>query len=246
MARALAARGRGGGDRRHPRRPRQGDRRRAARRRRDRRVRPPRRHLRRQLGAGHRRRPSSFLGGLDILVNNAGIEITSLLVDIDPGDVRQHAGGQRAGHRAGHQARLPGDAPRRAGRQPAARSSTSPRSRRRSPSPASPATPRPSPRWTGSPGSPRMESGKLGYGVRVNCVYPGLVPTEMGAKLAQDMATVGLLPERRGRGRGGHRPDAAGPARRGGRHGRRGGVPRLRRREVHHRAGLPVDGGMGM
>ena len=26
-----------------------------------------------------------------------------------------------------------------------------------------------------------MESGKLGYGVRVNCVYPGLVPTEMGA-----------------------------------------------------------------
>src|SRR5262249_60221903 len=39
-----------------------------------------------------------------------------------------------------------------------------------------------------------MESGKLGYGVRVNCVYPGLVPTEMGNKLAQDMATVGLVP----------------------------------------------------
>jgi NAD(P)-dependent dehydrogenase (short-subunit alcohol dehydrogenase family) len=27
-----------------------------------------------------------------------------------------------------------------------------------------------------------MESGKLGYGVRVNCIYPGLVPTEMGAQ----------------------------------------------------------------
>ena len=26
-----------------------------------------------------------------------------------------------------------------------------------------------------------MESGKLGYGVRVNCIYPGLVPTAMGA-----------------------------------------------------------------
>jgi NAD(P)-dependent dehydrogenase (short-subunit alcohol dehydrogenase family) len=39
-----------------------------------------------------------------------------------------------------------------------------------------------------------MESGKLGYGVRVNCVYPGLVPTEMGAQLAQDMVTLGLWP----------------------------------------------------
>ena len=33
-----------------------------------------------------------------------------------------------------------------------------------------------------------MESGKLGYGVRVNCIYPGLVPTEMGIKLAVDLA----------------------------------------------------------
>jgi NAD(P)-dependent dehydrogenase (short-subunit alcohol dehydrogenase family) len=39
-----------------------------------------------------------------------------------------------------------------------------------------------------------LESGKLGYGVRVNCVYPGLVPTEMGAKLANDMVTLGLWP----------------------------------------------------
>ena len=31
----------------------------------------------------------SVLGGLDILVNNAGLEITSLFVDIDPGDVRR-------------------------------------------------------------------------------------------------------------------------------------------------------------
>ena len=39
-----------------------------------------------------------------------------------------------------------------------------------------------------------MESGKLGYGVRVNCIYPGLVPTEMGSQLAQDVATLGLFP----------------------------------------------------
>ncbi len=33
--------------------------------------------------------PSSRLGGLDILVNNAGIEITSLLVDLDPAAARK-------------------------------------------------------------------------------------------------------------------------------------------------------------
>src|SRR4029434_1880194 len=45
-----------------------------------------------------------------------------------------------------------------------------------------------------------MEAGKLGYGVRVNCVYPGLVPTEMGMKLAGDVVAAGLFPS----------PDAAG------------------------------------
>ena len=39
-----------------------------------------------------------------------------------------------------------------------------------------------------------MESGQLGYGVRVNCVYPGLVPTDMGMKLANDVVSVGLFP----------------------------------------------------
>lgn len=44
-----------------------------------------------------------------------------------------------------------------------------------------------------------MESGKLGYGVRVNCIYPGLVPTEMGMKLAADVVAAGLFasPKRR-------------------------------------------------
>ena len=31
----------------------------------------------------------AHLGGLDILVNNAGVEITSLLVDLDPAEVRK-------------------------------------------------------------------------------------------------------------------------------------------------------------
>lgn len=38
------------------------------------------------------------------------------------------------------------------------------------------------------------ESGALGYGVRVNCIYPGLVPTAMGMGLAQDVARIGLYP----------------------------------------------------
>jgi NAD(P)-dependent dehydrogenase (short-subunit alcohol dehydrogenase family) len=39
-----------------------------------------------------------------------------------------------------------------------------------------------------------LEAGKLGYGVRVNCIYPGLVATQMGIKLAEDMVTLGLWP----------------------------------------------------
>ena len=39
-----------------------------------------------------------------------------------------------------------------------------------------------------------MESGKLGYGVRVNCVYPGLVATDMGVQLAGDVVAAGLFP----------------------------------------------------
>ena len=37
-----------------------------------------------------------------------------------------------------------------------------------------------------------MEAGKLGYGIRVNCLYPGLAPTAMGMKLATDIAALGL------------------------------------------------------
>ena len=80
-----------------------------------------------------------------------------------------------------------------------------------------------------------MESGKLGYGVRVNCLYPGLVPTAMGQGLAVDMAKLGLF---------GSPEEAVGavieltpvrPPRRGLRHGRRRGLPGLRRLPVRQR-----------
>jgi len=91
-----------------------------------------------------------------------------------------------------------------------------------------------------------MESGKLGYGVRVNCVYPGLVATEMGLQLASDMATLGLFPSAE------HAVGAVvelTPA------GRLGEVPDMADAVVFLAsdgarfitgAGLPVDGGMGM
>src|SRR5258708_9532503 len=39
------------------------------------------------------------------------------------------------------------------------------------------------------------EGGKLGYGVRVNGLYPGLGPTDMGMQLANDIVAAGLAPD---------------------------------------------------
>jgi NAD(P)-dependent dehydrogenase (short-subunit alcohol dehydrogenase family) len=91
-----------------------------------------------------------------------------------------------------------------------------------------------------------MESGKLGYGVRVNCIYPGLVPTAMGAGLANDVARLGLFPS----------PEEAVGAVIGlTPSGRLGEVTDMADAVVFlasdaarfiNGAGLPVDGGMGM
>ena len=176
----------------------------------------------------------SHLGGLDILVNNAGVEISSLLVDIDADEARRmlevNVLGTTLGIKHGFRAMRPGGP---AGQGGAIVNVASVAATIAFPGIAVySATKSAVDRLTRVAA---MESGKLGYGVRVNCVYPGLVPTEMGAQLAQDMADPGPVAERGGSRRGGHRPDPAGPARRGGRHGRRGGVPGLRRRPVHHR-----------
>lgn len=90
------------------------------------------------------------------------------------------------------------------------------------------------------------ESGALGYGVRVNCVYPGLVPTAMGQGLAHDVAAIGLSdsPETAVGAVVGLTPS-----------GRLGTVEDMADAVVFlasdaarfiNGAGLPVDGGMGM
>lgn len=185
------------------------------------------------------------LGGLDILVNNAGVEISSLVVDLDPADVTKmlqvNVLGVALGLKHGLRAMRPGGAAGQGGSIVNI---------------SSVAATIPFPGIAGysatKAGVERLtrvaalESGKLGYGVRVNCVYPGLVPTEMGSRLAVDMAELGLWPS----------PEAAvadviglTPL------GRLGEVADMADAVVFLAsdaarfitgAGLPVDGGMGM
>ena len=178
------------------------------------------------------------LGGLDILVNNAGIEITSLLVDIDPADIRRmlevNVLGTALGIKHGFRAMRPGGAGGGCGTE---RSSTS------SSVAATIAFPGIAGYSATKSAVDRLtrvaaaESGRLGYGVRVNCVYPGLVPTEMGNQLAVDCAAIGLFPSPQ---------EAAGAVIGLTPLGRLGEVPDiadavvflgLRRRPVHHRRG---------
>ena len=185
------------------------------------------------------------LGGLDILVNNAGIEITGLLADIDPADVRQQLEvnvlGTALGIKHGFRAMRPGGP---AGAGGAIVNVASVAATIAFPGIAVySATKSAVDRLTRVAA---MESGRLGYGVRVNCVYPGLVPTEMGAQLAQDVATLGLF---------GSPEEAVGAVIGLTPLGRLGEVADMADAVVFLAsdgarfitgAGLPVDGGMGM
>jgi 3alpha(or 20beta)-hydroxysteroid dehydrogenase len=189
------------------------------------------------------------LGGLDILVNNAGIEITGLLVDIEPEDVRRmlevNVLGTALGIKHGFRAMRPGGPGNSASTSGGAIVNV-----------ASVAATIAFPGIAGYSATKSAvdrltrvaaaESGRLGYGVRVNCVYPGLVPTEMGNQLAVDMAEVGLFPS----------PQEAAAAVVGLTPlGRLGEVPDIADAVVFLAsdgarfitgAGLSVDGGMGM
>jgi 3alpha(or 20beta)-hydroxysteroid dehydrogenase len=132
------------------------------------------------------------LGGLDILVNNAGVEITSLITELDAGDIRTmlevNVLGTALGLKHGLRAMRP-DGPGGKGGSIINISSVA----------ATIAFPGISVYSATKSAVDRltrvaaMESGKLGYGVRVNCIYPGLVPTAMGAGLAQSVADIGLF-----------------------------------------------------
>lgn len=185
------------------------------------------------------------LGGLDIVVNNAGIEITSLIVDVDPAAVRKQLDvnllGTTLGIKHAFRTMRPGGAAGNGGTviNVASVAATI----------AFPGIAVYSATKSGVDRLTRvaaMESGKLGYGVRVNCIYPGLVPTAMGAGLANDCARLGLFasPEEAVGAVIGLTPS-----------GRLGEVADMADAVVFlasdasrfiNGAGLPVDGGMGM
>jgi 3alpha(or 20beta)-hydroxysteroid dehydrogenase len=196
----------------------------------------------------------AHLSGLDILVNNAGVEITSLLIDLDPEGVRRmlevNVLGTALGIKHGFRAMRPG------GSGSASVDGAGGVSGGAIVNVSSVAATIAFPGIAGYSATKSavdrltkvaaMESGRLGYGVRVNCVYPGLVPTEMGNQLAVDCATIGLFPSPQ---------EAAGAVVGLTPLGRLGEVPDIADAVVFLAsdgarfitgAGLPVDGGMGM
>ena len=132
-------------------------------------------------------------GGLDIVVNNAGLEVTSLIADLDADAARRMVDvnviGTALGVKHAFRAMRPDGA---AGRGGVVVNIASVAATIAFPSIAL---------YSASKSAidrltrvAAMESGQLGYGVRVNCVYPGLVANEMGIGLANDVAGLGLFP----------------------------------------------------
>ena len=134
------------------------------------------------------------LGGFDILINNAGVEITSLVVDLKPADIRKMCDvnilGVGLGLKHAFLAMRPGG---RAGKGGSIVNVASVAATIAFPAIAI---------YSGTKSAvdritrvAAMEAGKLGYGVRVNCVSPGLIATDMGIQLANDIVAVGLAPD---------------------------------------------------
>lgn len=185
------------------------------------------------------------LGGFDILINNAGVEETALVADLDPEALRSmldvNIVGTALGMKHAFRSMRPGGV---AGRGGAVVNIASVAATIAFPAIAGYSATKSAVDRLTRVGA--MESGRLGYGVRVNSIYPGLVPTDMGMKLANDVVAAGLFAS----------PEAAvaaivqqTPL------GRLGTVADMADAVVFlcsdasrfiTGAGLPVDGGMGM
>ena len=184
-------------------------------------------------------------GGLDVVVNNAGVEITSLFTDLDPAQVRTmlevNVLGTALGIKHAFRAMRPEGA---AGKGGVVINIASVAATIAFPAiSVYSATKSAVDRLTRVAA---MESGKLGYGVRVNAIYPGLVPNEMGANLANDVASIGLF---------GSPEEAVGAVVEQTPSGRLASTEDIAdavvflasdRAAFVNGAGLPVDGGMGM
>jgi len=132
-------------------------------------------------------------GFLDILINNAGVEITTLIADADPDAFRRlcdvNLTGTLLGMKSAFNVMRPGGAAGRGGVVINVSSMA-----------AQTAFPATAPYAATKAGVERLtkigavEAGRLGYGVRVNCVYPGFVATTLSAGSARKAIEMGLFP----------------------------------------------------
>lgn len=133
------------------------------------------------------------LGGFDLLINNAGVEITALVADFEVADMRRmldvNVVGTALGMKHAFRAMRPNGP---AGKGGAVVNIASVAATIAFPGISGYSATKSAVDRLTRVGA--MESGKLGYGVRVNCIYPGLVPTIMGQKLAADVVAAGLFP----------------------------------------------------
>lgn len=130
------------------------------------------------------------------MANNAGVEITGLVVDLEPADVRAMLDVNVARHRTRTAARVPVHATRRSG-QAGRPGGTVVNIASVAASVAFPGISVNSATKSAIDRLTRVaavESGRPGYGVRGSCVRPGLTPTAMGNRVAADCAEIGQLP----------------------------------------------------
>jgi NAD(P)-dependent dehydrogenase (short-subunit alcohol dehydrogenase family) len=137
-------------------------------------------------------RCNAELGGLDVLVNNAGIEETGLLPDFDLEAFRRmldvNVAGVFLGLKHGLRAMRPGGSAGNGGAILNVSSMT-----------ALSAHACLGPYGASKAAVERLskvaavEAGKLGWNVRVNCVYPGFINSDVGTKLAADLARLGFV-----------------------------------------------------
>jgi 3alpha(or 20beta)-hydroxysteroid dehydrogenase len=134
-------------------------------------------------------------GGLDVLVNNAGIEQTCFLENITVADIQAllsiNVAGVLIGHKHAVRAMKPGGS---AGKGGSIINLSSVAGLIGTPGLGV---------YSASKGAVRLltkaaavEFGRLGYGIRVNSIHPGLVETEMGEKLLNDFVSLGMFKDR--------------------------------------------------
>lgn len=136
----------------------------------------------------------SETGQLDILINNAGVEITSLIADTDIDAFNRlcdiNLTGVLLGMKMAFNTMRPGGQAGRGGAIVNVASTA-----------AQTAFPTTGPYAATKAGVERLtkigavEAGKFGYGVRVNCVYPGFIETALSTESARKAVELGLFPD---------------------------------------------------